>query len=346
MEFDPQGKRVDFSIVPSLIRSDRRLTYEEALEYLSGGGSDDGLKELFRDLARLSKDLDAIREQRGALDLDTSEYRVHFDSENRPDGFIPVPSDVSHRMIENFMVEANRAVADHCSWGGLPVLYRVHEKPAENSVEKLLRKLDEFGIPLPGGKVHSPANLRNLLEGIQNRALRDLVSEHVLRSLRKAVYSPGNQGHFGLALRSYMHFTSPIRRYPDLLVHQVLAMQERGDIPAVGQPMDELALSSCANEDNAESAERDSVELMALMFLSRRIGSVHEGVVTGVKRFGIFVRLEDVPVEGLAHRSDIRKSGIPFQGPGGLFHEGTPVRVAVLSVDVMERKLSLITMKD
>jgi ribonuclease R len=346
MKFDENGKRLDFSIVPSVIRSDRRMTYEEALEYLQGGGSDDELRNLFSDLGALSSDLDSLREQRGALDLETSEYRVMFDDKGRPSEFRPVPSDISHRMIENFMVEANRAVADHCSWGGLPVLYRVHDKPTENAVEKLLRKLEEFDIPLPGGRIHSPANLRSLLRGIDSRALRDLVSEHVLRSLQKAVYMPVNQGHFGLALRSYMHFTSPIRRYPDLIVHQMLAIQENGGIPSLDEPAAVLAQSACLREDNAESAERDAVELMALLYLSGRTGSTYRGVVTGVKRFGIFVRLEGVPVEGLAHRSDIRRSGIPFQGPGGIFHEGSAVKVAVLSVDIMERKLALITVKD
>ena len=346
LEFDDSGKRLDFSIVPSMIRSDRRMTYEEALEYLEGGGSDPSLRELFRDLGSLSEDLDRQREERGALDLDSSEYRVSFDENGWPCEFRPVASDISHRMIENFMVEANRAVADHCGWGGLPVLYRVHEEPAENSVEKLQRKLDEFQLDIPGGRIHGPGDLRDLLEGIDSAALRDLITEHVLRSLRKAVYMPSNQGHFGLALRSYMHFTSPIRRYPDLLVHQVLSMQERGAIPGVGEDMDGLARAASASEDNAESAERDATELMALLHLSKKTGSVYDGVVTGVKGFGIFVRLEGVPVEGLAHRKDIRRSGIPFRGPGGIFREGSRVKVAVLSVDVMERKLSLITVKE
>lgn len=346
MKFDDSGRRLDFSIVPSIIRSDRRMTYEEALEYLEGNGSDSDLRELFREFGRLSGDLDRQREERGALDLETSEYRVVFGDDGWPVDFIPVPSDISHRMIENFMVEANRAVADHCSWAGLPVVYRVHDKPTENSVEKLRDRLGEFGITLPGGRLHSSSNLRRLLEGIESRAMRDLVSEHVLRSLQKAVYMPANQGHFGLALRSYMHFTSPIRRYPDLLVHQVLSMQEKGEIPSLEGQAGAIAESSSASEDNAESAERDAVELMALLFLSRRTGSVYQGVVTGVKMFGIFVRLEGVPVEGLAHRNEIRLSGIPFNGPGGIFHEGSAVKVAILSVDVMERKLALITVKD
>lgn len=346
LSFDDSGERLDFTIVPSIIRSDRRMTYEEALEYLEGRGSDTDLEELFKGLGRLSRDLDRQRERRGALEIDTTEYRVMFGNDGWPEEFRPVPSDASHRMIENFMVEANRAVADHCVWTGLPVLFRVHEKPTENALEKLNQRLEEFDISIPGGRLHSPGNLRDLLEGIDSLAMRDLVAEHVLRSLRKAVYMPVNQGHFGLALRSYMHFTSPIRRYPDLLVHQVLSMQEQGKVPSIDEGTGALAEMACASEDNAESSERDAVELMALLYLSRRLGSVYSGVVTGVQRFGVFVRLEGVPVEGLAHRREIRRSGIPFHGPGGIFHEGSIVKVTVLSVDVMQRRLSLMTIRE
>ncbi len=345
MKFDGEGERVDFRVVPSLIRSDHRMTYEEALDYLQGDGSDPATADLFSKFARLSKLLDGKREERGALDLETAEYRVSFGRDGWPDGFHPVRSDIAHRMIENFMVEANRAVADHCDWTGLPVLYRVHDEPAQESVERLEQKLDEFDLSIPGGRIRNPSNLKALLGNIESEALRDLISEHVLRSLKKAVYKPSNDGHFGLALRSYMHFTSPIRRYPDLLVHQMLSMQEAGEIPVLRGDIGELAESCSATEENAESAEREATELMALLYLSKRIGSVHEGVVTGVKGFGVFVRLEGIPVEGLAHGKDIRRSGIAFNGPGGIFREGSRVRVSVLSVDVLERRLSLITLK-
>ncbi len=341
MKYDTAGERLDFTIVPSVIHSNVRMTYEEALEYLEGEGSDGDLQQLFDSMGTLSADLDIIRSGRGALDLGSSECRTVFGEDGWPEGFKPVPSDRAHRMIENFMVEANRAVADHCMWGNLPVLFRVHDDPAEKSEERLSSQLNLLGISLPGGRIHSPAVLKKILESLEDSPLRNLAVEYILRSMRKAVYLPSNTGHFGLALRSYLHFTSPIRRFPDLLVHQVLAMQERGEIPTLDSGLAELAELSCINEDNAESAEREAEELMALLYLSRNIGKAFNGVVAGVKSFGVFVRLEGVPVEGLAHRSDILREGIPFTESGGPWHEGSPLRVEILKVDPMERKLSL-----
>lgn len=341
MKFDSSGERQDFTIVPSVIRSTRRMTYEEALEYLEGKGSDSELQQLFNSMGALSADLDRIRDGRGALDLGSREYRTVFGEDGWPDGFKAVPSDRAHRLIENFMVEANRAVADHCMWSGLPVLFRVHDDPVSISEERLARQFDKLDISLPGGKIHSPAVLKKILDSLRDSPLHDLVIEYILRSMQKAVYLPSNTGHFGLALRSYLHFTSPIRRYPDLIVHQVLAMLERGEIPAQDSDLAGLAEVCNANEDNAESAEREAEELMALLFLSRNIGKVFNGVVTGIKSFGVFVRLEGVPVEGLAHRSDIIRAGIPFTESGGPYHEGSLLRIEVLSVDTMERKLSL-----
>ena len=341
MKFDRSGERLDFTIVPSVIHSDRRMTYEEALEYLEDNGTEERLREFFDSMGALSADLDSIREKRGALDLGSSEYRVVFGEDGWPEGFKPVPSDRAHRLIENFMVEANRAVADHCMWSDLPVLFRVHDEPAEVSGERLIRQLQLLDISLPGGKVHNPSVLKKLLDSLSDSPLHDLAVEYILRSMQKAVYLPSNTGHFGLALRSYLHFTSPIRRYPDLLVHQVLAMQEKGDIPLLEIGPADIAESSNAGEDNAESAEREADELMALLYLSRNIGKIFDGVVTGVKDFGVFVRLKGVPAEGLAHRSDILQASIPFTESGGPYHEGSLLKVEVLAVDPMERKLSL-----
>lgn len=341
MKFDRSGERLEFTIVPSVIRSDRRMTYEEALEYLEDNGAEDKFRQLFESMGTLSADLDSLRESRGALDLGSSEYRVVFGEDGWPEGFRLVPADRAHRLIENFMVEANRAVADYCMWSDLPVLFRVHDEPAKISEERLARQLELLDITLPGGKIHDPSVLKKILDSLRGSPLHDLAVEYILRSMRKAVYLPSNTGHFGLALRSYLHFTSPIRRYPDLLVHQALAMQEKGDIPLLDSSPAEIAESSNASEDNAESAEKEADELMAMLFLSRNIGKAFNGVVTGIKNFGVFVRLEGVPVEGLAHRSDILRAGIPFTEFGGPYHEGSLLRVEVLAVNPMERKLSL-----
>ncbi|MBD3278859.1 MAG: VacB/RNase II family 3'-5' exoribonuclease [Candidatus Aegiribacteria sp.] len=344
--FSVTGAREEFEIIPSIIRSDRRMNYSEALDHLEGRGGEDELKQLFEALGRLTRDLNTQRERRGALEISSSDIKTLFDEKGMPCGFRQVPSDRAHRMIENFMVEANRAVADHCTWSGLPVLYRVHDDPSRRSEDRLLRQLEELEVEVPRGRIHNPSVIRDLLEDLEGSPKKDLVVELVLRSMRKAVYKPMNTGHYGLALDSYMHFTSPIRRYPDLLVHQALKMQEQGVLPAFPEDLVQLSEEVSASEDNAESAERDARELMALMYLSGNIGMEVSGVVTGVERFGIFVRLKGIPVEGLAHRKEIGKSGVRFHGKSGPYRKGSVLKVRVLSSDVMERKLSLRPVED
>jgi len=341
MHFDGQGERTEFTVGASVILSDARLSYEEALEYMQEGGPDPELRELLLLCGELSAILDTRRADRGALDIGGSEFRVHFGEEGWPSSFIRESGDISHRMIENFMVEANRAVADHCTWSDLPVLYRVHDDPVPESEQTLASRLAEIGIQLPGGRVRDPSVLREAFDRLAGSPLEDLLREAVLRSLSKAIYSPSNIGHFGLALRSYMHFTSPIRRYPDLLVHQVLAMVEEGRIPTASGDINSLADSCSRTERNAEGAERDAMELMAIVWLSRHIGENFPGVVSGIKRFGIFVRFDDLPLEGLAPAAEIRKAGISFGEAGGPFREGSIVEVRVVSVDVLERRVTL-----
>jgi len=341
MHFDREGERTEFTVGASVIRSDARLSYEEALEYMQDGGTDPEIRELLLLCGELSAVLDRKRTERGALDFGGSEFRVIFGEEGWPSSFIRESGDISHRMIENFMVEANRAVADHCTWSGLPVLYRVHDDPVPESEQILASRFEELGIRLPGGRVRDPSVLREALDRLAGSPLEDLVREAVLRSLSKAVYSPSNIGHFGLALRSYMHFTSPIRRYPDLLVHQVLAMIEEGRMPTPPGDINSLADSCGRTERNAEGAERDAMELMAIVWLSRHIGESFSGVVSGIKRFGIFVRFDDLPLEGLAPAGEIRKAGIAFGEAGGPFRDGSIVEVRVVSVDVLERRVTL-----
>lgn len=341
LRFDASGARQEFSIAASVIRSDRRMTYEEALEYMDGGGDDAGIRSLLGLAGELSLLLDRVREKRGALDLGGSEFRVEFGPDGWPSGFRRVPSDRSHRMIENFMVEANRAVADHCTWSGLPVLYRVHDDPDRESERLLAERLSELGVELPGGRVRNPSVLAGILKTLEGSPLGDLVRESVLRSLRKADYRPANTGHFGLALRSYMHFTSPIRRYPDLIVHQVLSELEAGRPAPSGSGLEEAAAVSGSTERNAEAAEREAVDLMAAAYLSRKTGTVFRGTVSGVHRFGVFVRLDGVPAEGLCPAAEIRRGGFPFRGSSGPFREGAMVEVMVVAADPVDRRITL-----
>lgn len=335
MRFDPSGERVGLDVEPTVIRSRRRLTYGEADALIRGDNRDDSeLQGHFRPALELARVLRRKMRQRGALDIEGREFSVAWDEDGRPAGFNRQVQTESHRLIEVFMVEANRAVADYCGWSSLPVLYRVHPDPDEDARERLDGRLREIGVEPPQSASIHPAQMSEMMARFDG-ALADLVAEAVLRSLRKAEYSPSNDGHFGLALHSYMHFTSPIRRYPDLLVHQVLTALDAGRTPAV-EDIGQLAADCSHRERRAERAERMSVELVALDYLSRRGGMSLDGVVTGVADFGSFVRLFDVPAEGLVPGRFVDSASSSFR------RKGAEVRVVVEAADPLERRLTLV----
>ncbi len=340
IKYDSKGKRTDFSVFSSQIRSRKRLNYTEAFAILSGESSGDTeLDEIFNHFASLNKILDTVREKRGAVDLGASDFRAEFSGEGFPCGFKRVSDDVSHRMIENFMVEANSAVAEFCRWLELDILYRVHGDPAPEASEKLRRTLSIYGFKVAGQLSPRASSLSKAVKEAEGTPLYPIVRDAVLRSMQKAVYSPENSGHYGLALRDYMHFTSPIRRYPDLIVHQAITCYEEGILPIRSESMVSFADSCSLLERRAAAAERTTTELMALLFLSRETGKIFKGVVRDRTDFGLFIRLLDVPVEGLLHSSALKKyrQFVPAD-----LRPGAGIYVAVESADPIERKLSLL----
>lgn len=334
LRYDGRGSRTGFRIARTVTRSRARLTYEEAFACMRGEGHPQaGVEDALSAMTALSRLLDRDRKRRGALDLGSDEYRIHFGPSGGPERFERVPDDESHRLIENFMVEANRAVAEHCSWLGLRVLYRVHGEPDRDSAVRLDAELSELGIALPRARELRGADLSRILADCADLPVYPLVREAVLRSLEKAVYRAENLGHFGLALRSYTHFTSPIRRYPDLSVHRALSALDEGAQAPEADP--ELAEACSSREQAAEDAERECVELMALVHLESRKGMVLGGVVSGVHDFGCFVRLADLPVDGLMPnrllRADERRR----------MRAGVPVEAVVIESDPGLRRLTL-----
>ena len=340
ISYDSSGKRTDFSVFSSQIRSRKRLNYTEAFAILSGESSGDSeLDENFALFAALNKILDKVREKRGAVDLGASDFRAEFSGDGFPCGFKRVSDDVSHRMIENFMVEANSAVAEFCRWLELDVLFRVHGDPVPEASEKLRRTLSIYGISMPGQLSPRASSLSKTVKEAEGTPLFPIIRDAVLRSMQKAVYSTDNSGHYGLALRDYMHFTSPIRRYPDLIVHQAITAYEEGNLPVRSESMSTLADMCSQLERRAALAERETTELMALLYLSRETGKVFEGVVRDRTDFGLFIRLLDVPVEGLLHSSAMKKYRHFL--PADL-RPGSGIFVSVESADPIERKLSLL----
>jgi len=333
LRYDARGRRRSFRIAPTVIRSSCRLTYEQALAAMNGEELDcPGVTGCLGRMAGLSRILSERGRERGALGFGSSEFRVQFGEDGMPSSFERVPDDESHELIENFMVEANRAVAEHCGWLGLSVLYRIHDEPSPEAVTRLRQSLTLIGLGSSVPKRAGHAELAALLAKTAGLPSEGLVKEAVLRSMMKAVYSPFDTGHFGLALRNYLHFTSPIRRYPDLIVHRALEEAESGTGRRALDTQD--AARTCSEaEQTAERAERDCTELMALAFLEGRAGSVFRGVVSSSEDFGTFVRLLDVPVEGM----------IParYRGASGAHRPGSPMDVEVVSSDPLLRLLSL-----
>lgn len=338
----------------SLIRSRHRLTYEEVQEVLEGRSSiapdTDGA---LRNLAELARVLRAGREARGSLDFDLPEARVVLGEGGVPTAIERRSRLEAHRLIEDFMLLANEIVARKLTSRGVPVLYRVHEPPSRQRIEKLRDFLAALGHILPERGVR-PRDLQRVLKGFEGRPEERLVSSVVLRSLARARYTPENLGHFGLATRHYSHFTSPIRRYPDLLLHRrvVDALILRRPVEEEGrETLASLGDHCSVRERVAEQAERDSVELKKIEYMERHLGDDFSGTVSGVVAFGFFVLLDDVFVDGLVHVSTLGDDfyrlhegeyALVGERKGRRFRPGDRVRVRVVRVDREERRVDFL----
>ena len=348
---DEAGSLLETRFARTLIRSRHRLAYEQAQAILDGDLSVDRETDAaVRTLGALSGRLREAREARGALDLDLPEARVILDREGAPVEIRRVERLEAHRLVENFMLLANECVAKACASRKLPALYRVHEPPTQEKMTALRDLLQTFGLRLPKGKV-APGDLERILDHVRDRPEEQLVSTVVLRSLQKAVYSPENLGHFGLALEHYAHFTSPIRRYPDLVTHRVLirALIQGEPVPEEwSQGVEEVAEQTSLREQAAAKAERDSVDLKKIEYMERHLGDEFDGTISGVTAFGAFVLLDQVFVDGLLHVNSLdddyyefRESEYALVGSrrGERLRLGDRLRIQVARVDREERKV-------
>jgi ribonuclease R len=304
MLFDAEGVKTGHRFGRCLMRSAARLTYEAAQAHAEAGTDPDGLAP--GHVARLYgafRALLAARERRGALDLDLPERRVLLDAQGQVTGVVPRARLDSHRLIEEFMVAANVAAAEELERRRQPCLYRVHDRPADEKLTGLRTFLETLGVSLPRGDHLHPRNFAAVLEAVRDRPEARLVHETVLRAQAQAEYAPINIGHFGLGLPRYAHFTSPIRRYADLLVHRALirglglgagALEET---EAARFP--ETAEHVTATERRAAAAERDAVDRYLAAFMAQRVGDVFDARISGVTRFGLFVTLNDNGASGI-----------------------------------------------
>lgn len=358
MGFDRQGNRLHADFYPSLITSNERMTYTSVRKILVDNDTGerkkyDCLLEDFELLGELAGLLREKRLQRGSLDFDLPEPEVLLDVLGRPEAIVRAERNLAHMLVEEFMISANEAVAEHLKKLGVPFLYRVHEAPDPEKVEDVMR----FARPFLGRrKITGPDALNKLLKALKGTPVEEAVTWLVLRSMKQARYSPENVGHFGLASRCYTHFTSPIRRYPDLVVHRILrevfnkkSLSEKR-IETLAKVLPGIAISSSRKERVAEAAERDVVNAMRMWFMKDKVGEEFEGKIVDVSSYGLRVIMKDFHVQGFLnvssladdyYRFDDRAMCLRGKNTGRTFQLGQELVVRVDRVDIEERRMEL-----
>ena len=305
----------------AVMQSHARLTYTEVAEMVVENNEElriqnEKILPHLHDLHDLYKVFRAKRDKRGAIDFETTETRIVFGAESKIEKIVPVERNDAHKLIEEFMIAANVCAAEFLLANKIPALYRVHKGPSEEKLTKVREFLASVGLTLGGGDAPEPIHYATILQQISERDDAHLIQTVLLRSLSQAVYTPENAGHFGLAFAAYGHFTSPIRRYPDLLVHRALRHIVRGnDVKTFKYSVgDMVALGEhCSmSERRADDATRDAVDWLKCEYMQDHVGEEFEGIITSVTGFGLFVELKDIYVEGLVHITSLSKDYYEF----------------------------------
>ncbi len=349
MTIRPTGAVVDYRFAKSVIRSKRRFTYEEVQKIIETGKGDHA--SMILEMDKLAKTLNRIRSRAGSIDFDLPEAKFVFDDLGRPVEIIKKQRLDSHRLVEEFMLLANKMVAMHIGRHGVkakPFLYRIHDVPDPDRIRELAVFVSHFGHTLNYDGTVGQKQLQRLLKSVEGRPEEYLINDIVLRSMAKAVYSEKNIGHYGLAFKYYTHFTSPIRRYPDLVVHRLLHEYESGKEVADPRGLKKKIADTCKLSSEAErravEAERESVKIKQAQFMMEHLGDEFDGTVSGITSFGMFVEADDLLVEGLVHVREMDDYYNFVQGQfqlrgrrsGKVYQLGDRVRVKVLRVN-MER---------
>ena len=354
---DSEGNVLRSKFFEAVMRSHARLTYTEVAQMLVQG--DKTLAKKYASLMPHLKEMYALyqvmrtaREQRGAMDFDTLETRIVFGENRKIEKIVPVVRNDAHKLIEEFMITANGAAARFLNSKKIPKLLRIHEGPSTDKLFNLKTFLGEMGLKLGGGATPTPLDYMHLVDSIQNRPDAHLIQTVLLRSMSQAVYSPELKGHFGLALEAYAHFTSPIRRYPDLLVHRAIRhvlQGKKAESFVYGVPdMVVLGEHCSANERRADDATRDVTSWLKCEYMLDKIGEDFTGIISAVTGFGFFVELAEIYVEGLVHISNLGQDYFHFdptshqlkgERSGINFRLGDSVKVKVVRVDLDEKKI-------
>lgn len=353
MEITTDGELAGHEIYESVIHSKARLVYDDISDMLENDDEEmlrkySSIKENLYAMGRLAALLREKRSQRGSLDFDLDEAHIRLNNKG-----IPVSVDIAERrtankLIEEFMLLANETVAEHFFWLEVPFIYRIHEKPAFEKVEQLKIFLQSMGMTLRGSadSVH-PRELSSILKSVEGKPSEGVVNTVTLRSMQKAFYGTSCEGHFGLALKYYCHFTSPIRRYPDLMIHRIIksVLQDGIDVKKMSHfrgAAEKAAEQSSAAERKAIEVEREVEKLKKAEYMSYHIGEVYDGIISGTTSFGIYVQLENT-VEGMIRIEDLwddyydyvpEKYALVGEHTGRMYKLGDSIRIVVDNVDI------------
>ena len=355
MRVDKDGKVSRSKFYEGLMRSQARLTYSQVSDFLTGDSSDSvpgSVKTTVRHLHDLYKHFEKARQRRGALELDIPQARIELNDEGAVKSIRAIPRNDAHKLIEECMIAANVQAAKFLRKNRIAALYRVHAKPDPDKFDELRLYLLSLGLKVPHPDHVEPRQFNKLLTEVKDRPDSHAISMAMLRSLMHAEYTPDNIGHFGLALDAYAHFTSPIRRYPDLLVHRAIRHIVRGGKPGAynydAKSMERLGAICSAHERRAEDATREVEAWLKCQYMDDKIGEQYSGVVTGVTNFGLFVLLDDLQVDGLVHVSSLQSDYYHYDASaqslvgersGARYGLGDALDITVSRVDLETRKI-------
>ncbi|WP_318507488.1 ribonuclease R [Bacillus sp. T3] len=359
MEITPDGEVVNHEIFQSVIKTTERMTYSDVNKILTD--KDEALLKryeplipMFQTMEELAEVLRKKRMLRGAIDFDFKEAKVLVDEDGKPTDVVLRERSVAERLIEEFMLAANEAVAEHFHWMDVPFIYRIHEDPKEDKLRRFFEFITNFGYIVKGtaNEVH-PRALQEIIEAVQGKPEEMVVSTVMLRSMQQAKYDPESLGHFGLSTEFYTHFTSPIRRYPDLIVHRLIRTYliegklDQATREKWGARLPEIAQHSSKMERRAVDSERETDELKKAEYMADKIGEEYDGIISSVTNFGIFVELPNT-IEGLVHvsymtddyyRFDERHFAMIGERTGNVFRIGDEITIRVINVNKDERSI-------
>ena len=359
MDIDKQGAVVKYDVYESVITSNERMTYTAVRAILVDRDHElrkqyQSLVPRFELMAELMDVMRRKRSRRGSIDFDLPEPEIILDLQGQMADIVRAERNMAHQIVEEFMLAANETVAGHLERLEIPLIYRIHEEPSEEKMADLVEFLPTLGITLPPSDKLKPRHIQKAIASVKGTPVESLVNTVVLRTMKQARYSEENVGHFGLAAETYTHFTSPIRRYPDLIVHRITKNAIRGMYKAeeavekLAGALPEAAVHCSLRERAAMEAERDVVAMLKVRFMADKLGEIYDGTITGVTAFGLFVQLRELFVEGLVHVTTLTDDYYHYienrhclrgERRKRVFRIGDPVRVRVDRVDPERKRI-------